>query len=141
MGWSMARLLLGDRFMEQTELNDILMVLTVGVYADKRVHSSEIEVFIKSISRLNLSNREIPKISEARALAWFEMNKDEVRQIFNGPRSEFDDWFIPIVKRVGVHADKDALLHLLNMIFLADREMHISETALMVLIKKVWELD
>jgi len=137
----MGYFLLEGRFMEQTELNDILMVLTVGVYADKRVHSSEIEVFIKSVSRLNLSNREIPKISEAKALAWFEMNKDEVRQIFNGPRSEFDSWFIPILKRVGTHGDKDALLHLLNMIFLADREVHISETALMVLIKRVWNLD
>jgi len=127
--------------MQQSELNDILMVLTVGIFADKKVHSSEISVFIKSVSRLQLSHLDIPKISEARALAWFEMNKDEVRQIFAGPRSEFDSWFIPILKRVGVHSDKEALLHLLNMIFLADREMHISETALMVLIKRIWNLD
>lgn len=127
--------------MKQTELNDILMVLTVAVYADKRVHSSEIEVFIKSVSRVNLSKREIPTISEAKALGWFEMNKDHVRHIFDGPRSEFEAWFIPILKRVGEHADKEALLHLLNMIFLADREMHVSETALMVLIKRIWGLD
>lgn len=117
------------------------MILTVAVYADKRVHASEIEVFIQSVSKVNLSKRDIPKISEAKALAWFEMNKDHVRHIFDGPRSEFDAWFNPILKRVGEHADKEALLHLLNMIFLADREMHVSETALMVLIKRVWNLD
>jgi hypothetical protein len=127
--------------MEQTDLNDILLILTVGIYADKKIHSSEIEVFIKSVSRLNLSKRDIPTISEAKALAWFEMNKDNVRHIFNAPRSEFEKWFIPILERVGSHADKEALLHLLNMIFLADREVHISETALMVLIKRVWSLD
>lgn len=127
--------------MEQTDLNDILLILTVGIYADKKIHSSEIEVFIKSVSRLNLSKRDIPTISEAKALAWFEMNKDNVRHIFNAPRSEFEKWFVPILERVGSHADKEALLHILNMIFLADREVHISETALMVLIKRVWGLD
>ncbi|MEP3654059.1 MAG: hypothetical protein ABJO36_04100 [Litorimonas sp.] len=127
--------------MQQTEMNDILMVLTVGIYADKRIHSSEIEVFIKSVARMNLSKHKLPKISEAKALAWFEMNKDHVRHIFSGPRSEFDKWFIPILKRVGQHGDKIALLNLLNMIFLADNEMHVSEIALNNLIKRVWNLD
>ena len=63
-----------------------------------------------------------------------------MRQMFAGARSEFDGWFIPILKRVGEHADKDALLHLLNMIFLADREMHNSEIALMTLIKREWNV-
>lgn len=125
----------------QSEMNDILTVLAVGVFADKRIHSSEIQVFIRSVSRITLSNREVPKISEAEALMWFELNKDKVREIFAGPRSEFDAWFIPILKRVGAHADKEALLHLLNMIFLADQEMHISEKALMTLVQHVWGLD
>lgn len=127
--------------MLQPEMHDILMVLAVGVFADKKIHSSEIQVFMRSVSRVQLSKRDIPILSEAKALSWFEMNKGEVRQMFAGPRSEFDGWFIPILKRVGNHADKDALLHLLNMIFLADREMHNSETALMTLIKGVWNLD
>ena len=127
--------------MKQSEMNDILMVLAVGIYADKKIHSSEIKVFIKSVSRVNLSKRKLPKISEARALAWFENNKDNVRHIFAGPRSEFDKWFVPILERVGVHAEKAALIHLLNMIFLADNEVHVSETALMALVKRVWRLE
>lgn len=127
--------------MQQTEMNDILMVLTVGIYADKKIHASEIEVFIKSVSRMNLSKHRLPTISEAKALAWFEMNKDHVRHIFSGPRSEFDRWFIPILERVGLHGDKLALLQLLRMIFLADNEMHVSELALTNLIKRVWGLD
>ena len=117
------------------------MVLTVGIYADKRIHASEVEVFIKSVSRVDLAKKDMPKLTEAKALAWFEMNKDHVRHIFSGPRSEFDAWFIPILERVGRDADKPALLHLLNMIFLADHEMHVSETALMNLIKGVWKLE
>ncbi|WP_427452647.1 hypothetical protein [Litorimonas sp. WD9-15] len=127
--------------MIQSEMNDILMVLAVGVFADKKIHSSEIEVFIRSVSRIRLSEYDVPKVSEAKALTWFEMNKDDIRERFNGPRSEFDAWLIPILKRVEDHADKEALLHLLNMIFLADREVHNSERAMMVLIKRVWNLE
>lgn len=127
--------------MKQSEMNDILMVLTVGIYADKKIHSSEIDVFIKSVSRIDLSRKDVPKLSEAKALAWFEMNKDHVRHIFTGPRSEFNAWFEPILERVGQHVDKQAFLHLLNMIFLADREVHNSEIALMALIKRVWNID
>lgn len=127
--------------MLKPEMHDILMVLAVGVFADKKIHSSEIQVFIRSVSRVQLSKHDTPIMSEAKALSWFEMNKDEVRQMFAGPRSEFDSWFVPILKRVGQHADTDALLHLLNMIFLADREMHVSEMALMTLIKRVWNVE
>lgn len=130
-----------DLFMQRSTLNDILMVLTVGIYADKKVHSSEVEVFIKSVSRIDLTKTHTPKLTETKALAWFEMNKDHVRHIISGPRSEFDAWFIPILERVGRDADKPALLHLLNMIFFADHEMHVSETALMTLIRRVWKLD
>lgn len=127
--------------MEQSELNDILMLLTVGIFADKRIHSSEVLVFMKSVSRIKLSTRDIPEISEAKALSWFEMNKDHVRHIFTVPTEEFEAWLIPILERLAVHADKDALLKLLDEIFEADQEIHISETALMTLIKRVWKLD
>lgn len=127
--------------MEQSEQNDILMLLTVGVFADKRIHSSEVMVFMKSVSRMKLSKHDIPHISEAQALAWFEMNKDHVRHIFTVPTAEFEAWLIPILERLAAHVDKEALTHLLNMIFLADHEIHISEIALMTLIKRVWNLD
>lgn len=127
--------------MLKLEMHDTLMVLAVGVFADKKIHSSEIQVFMRSVSRVQLSKQGKSMLSEAKALSWFEMHKDEVRQMFAGPRSEFDAWFVPILKRVGKHADTDALLHLLNMIFLADHEMHNSEIALRALIKREWKLD
>ena len=127
--------------MIKSKMNDILTVLAVGIFADKKIHASEIQVFIRSVSRLALSIHEIQKISEAEALLWFEMNKDDISDVFKGPQSEFDAWLVPILKRVGTYADKEALLHLLNMISLADNEVHISEAALMALIKRVWGLD
>jgi len=126
--------------MLHTEMHDIMTVLAVGIFADKKIHSSEIKVFIKSVSSIKLSNHDLPTISEAKALTWFEMNKDLVRAKFEGPRSEFDKWLIPILKRVGENADKDAFRRLLNEIFMADNEVHNSEAALMVLIERVWGL-
>lgn len=127
--------------MPKSEMHDILLVLAVGVFADKKVHASEIQVFMRSVSRVPLLKEDRALLSEAKVLSWFEVNKDDIRKKFAGPRSEFDSWFVPILQRVGKHADKDALLHLLNMIFLADHEMHNSELALMTLIRRVWKLD
>ncbi len=121
-------------------MQDIMTVLAVGIFADKKIHSSEIKVFIESVSRVKLSNHALPMISEAKALTWYEMNKDIVRDKFAGPRSEFDGWFVPILTQVGKHADKDAFMKLLDKIFIADNELHISETALSVLIRRVWGL-
>jgi len=136
----MSRLNVKGSHMLQSEMNDIMTVLAVGIFADKKIHSSEIKVFIKSVSSIKLSHQNIPKISEAKALTWFEMNKDLVREKFEGPRPEFDKWLIPILERVGEHADKDAFRRLLNEIFMADNEVHISEAALMVLVERVWGL-
>lgn len=121
-------------------MQDILTVLAVGIFADKKVFASEIQVFTRSVSRVELTNLEIPMISGAQALMWFELNKDNIREKFDGPRADFDNWLIPILERVAEHADTMALLKLLNQISLADDELHISEKALMVLVKKIWGL-
>lgn len=127
--------------MLQTEMKDVLTVLAVGIFADKKIHSSEIMVFMQSASRLKLSKHEMPTLSEAKVLNWYEMNKDVVTAKFSGPRSEFDAWFVPILERVGEHADRDAMLQLLNKIFWADNEVHNSEAALMALVHRVWNLE
>lgn len=120
------------------EPDDILTVLAVGVFADKRIFSSEIQVFISSVSNLELSDLDLPKISGAKALTWFEMNKQTIQDKFEGPRSEFDAWFVPILERVGEYVDKEKFLKQLDDIFIADDEIHISETAMRVLVERVW---
>ena len=61
--------------MLKSEMHDTLMVLAVGVFADKKIHSSEIQVFMRSVSRVKLSKNDESMLSEAKALSWFEMNK------------------------------------------------------------------
>ena len=61
--------------MIDTELEDILTVLAIGVYADKRIFASEIQAFTRSVSGVELSKRENSKVSGAKALMWFETHK------------------------------------------------------------------
>ena len=127
--------------MLDTELEDILTVLAVGVYADKRIFASEIQAFTRSVSSVALSRRENSTVTGAQALLWFEMNKDEIRDKFDGPRPEFDAWIIPILERVSEHGNIDELIGLLDIISVADDEFHISEKAFIVLVKKIWGLN
>jgi len=127
--------------MLDTELEDILTVLAVGVYADKRIFASEIQAFTRSVSSVALSRRENSTVTGAQALLWFEMNKDEIRDKFEGPRPEFDAWIIPILERVSEHGNIDELIGILDIISVADDEFHISEKAFIVLVQKIWGLN
>ena len=127
--------------MIETEMQDILTVLAIGVYADKRIFASEIQAFTRSVSGVELSRRENSKVSGAQALMWFELQKDDIRAKFDGPRPEFDAWIIPILQRVAEHGNIDELIGLLDTISVADDEFHISEKAFIVLVKKVWGIN
>ena len=127
--------------MLDTELEDILTVLAVGVYADKRIFASEIQAFTRSVSSVALSRRENSTVTGAQALLWFEMNKDEIRDKFEGPWPEFDAWIIPILERVSEHGNIDELIGILDIISVADDEFHISEKAFIVLVQKIWGLN
>jgi len=127
--------------MISSDMNDIFLLLAVGIYADKKLYASEVEIFVKSVSRIKLSTVDNAKVSEAKALAWFEMNRADVKSKFDLPRSDFDEWFIPILKRIRKHAELDALKHMLQMIFLADNEVHVSEIALMTLVEREWGIQ
>lgn len=122
-------------------MQDILTVLAIGVYADKRIFASEIQAFTRSVSGVELSRRENSKVSGAQALMWFELQKDDIRAKFDGPRPEFDAWIIPILQRVAEHGNIDELIGLLDTISVADDEFHISEKAFIVLVKKVWGIN
>ena len=125
----------------EPDIQDILTILAVGVFADKRVFSSEIQVFTESAMHAALPNREMSAPSGAKALLWFEKNKDEIRAKFDGPRSDFDAWLIPILERLAGNVDQEGLLRFLEKISLADEELHVSEEALIVLVKRVWGLN
>lgn len=122
------------------DVEDILFLLGVAIFADKRVYASEIEIFTRSVSQLKLSDLDFSVVSEARALSWFTLNRELIETKFKLPRDDFERWFVPILGRIRQHADIEALKYLMQLIFEADNEVHISEVALMKLIEREWGL-
>jgi hypothetical protein len=123
-----------------SDMNDVLLLLGVAIFADKRVLASEVEVFTKSVSRLKLAELDFSIVSEAKALSWFELNRDLIQSKFKLPRADFETWFLPILSRIRQHSDIEALKYLLQLIFEADAEVHVSEIALMKLVEREWDI-
>jgi len=120
----------------KSDLKDILSLIAATVFADKRVFASEIDVFIKATSKLKIVNHLAPKISEAKLLAWYEMNKDEIRQKLETPY--FNDWLYDVLERLKDLPDKSEILETMRKISIADGDIHVSERALMALSERYW---
>lgn len=120
----------------KSELKDILSLIAAAVFADKRVFATEIDVFIKTTSKLKIVTHLAPKISEAKLLAWYEMNKDEIRKRLETPY--FKDWFYDLLERLKDIPDKSEILKTMHAISLADGDIHVSERALMALSERYW---
>ncbi len=120
------------------EFDDILTILTLSVLADKKIYASEIDTLVKAATRIHLINDSQTILTEAKVLVWFENNKDKIKAKMNLPRSEFDAWVIPVLKRIKQNSDIDTLTHLMEMIAVADGEVHVSERALINLVKRNW---
>lgn len=121
------------------DLDDVLSLLGVTIIADKRVFSAEIEAFLKAAKDLKLARLIDPKLSEARLLAWYEMNKDDLTEKVHSPY--FKTWFYDCLDSLADLPDKSALLKAMGDISLSDGELHVSERALIVLAKLHWKMD
>lgn len=122
----------------QTELHTILSLIAATIFADKRVHASEIETFIKATSKLRIIKKLDPKMTQARLLDWFEANKDDIRDNITTPY--FKDWLYKILDRLAETPDKDAILNVMHRISIADDQIHVSERALITLTARHWGL-
>lgn len=121
-----------------SEFDDVLTLLSLSIFADKKVYASEIDTLVKAATRISLINGSPITLSEAKVLAWFETHKGDIQRKMDLPRSEFDSWLIPILKRVKVNSDRETLTHLMEMIAISDGEVHVSERALINLVKANW---
>jgi len=122
----------------KNELKDILSLIAATIFADKHVYASEIDEFIKSTGKLKIIRSLEPNISEAKLLAWYEMNKKDVRANITTPY--FKDWFYAILDRLKDVPNKETILETMHKISLADGNIHVSERALITLAERHWSL-
>lgn len=124
-------------FTEQED--DLLTLLAVTIFADKRVFAREIEAFLHSSKTLNLGAGRSKKVNQDTLLLWFEANRQELKAIHT--RDDFADWFADLTRRLAAYPDKEKLLGIMNDIARSDGEVHVSETALMVLCARNWNIN
>lgn len=120
-------------------LDSVLNLIAATILADKRVYASEVDVFIKQSSRLKLIRRLDPKISEAKLLSWYELNKDSINDRLSTPY--FKDWFYATLDQIAELPDKQTILDVMRKVSAADDDIHVSERALITLAERYWKLN
>lgn len=117
-----------------------MTLLAIAIVADGRVANEETAVFQKAISQIALSNSNITLPSEPTAMSWFSKYKNDIRTIVFGPQSALEDRLNALLDRLAPHTRPEALIHVLQMISIADGELHQSETQLISFIKQRWQM-
>lgn len=120
---------------------DLMSLLTLAVIADSVVHDVEIDVFSKILSRINLRNIDRFLLSEVEAREWFQASLSTLKQRYHGDPKAFEIWFDELLDRLAAHVDQPALIHVVEMISLADGMVHISEKNLMTYVKTRWNIQ
>jgi hypothetical protein len=120
----------------KSELKDILSLIAATVFADKRILTSEIDVFITSTLKLDIVKQLEPNISEAKLKAWFKRNKDDINQRLATPY--YKDWLYEILDRLKDVPNKEPILKVMEQISIADQEVHVSERTLIALSERYW---
>ncbi len=117
-------------------LDDLLSLLAAVIIADKRVYSEEIKSFGQTASRMDWIQEHFPDFSEAKALEWYEFNKDRlIKHIHNG---EFEDWLHDCLNRLSAFMPVAPVLEAIQVISNSDGEYHVSEKALRELTRRNW---
>ncbi len=125
--------------MISTQLHDLLSLFAMTVFADKRVYAQEIETFLSVAARLQEAQIIEPGLSEAKLLAWYEMNKDKILATISTP--DFEEWFCQCLKSLDHIKNKSLILKIMADIAKSDDEFHVSEKALIVLTAREWNVE
>lgn len=112
----------------------ILEILAMTVFADKRVYAAEIVAFLKEVTTLQKAGVLETELSEAKALAWYEMNKDGLQARLKLHELEF--WIEQVAPVLAEHPHRQAVQDAMVRIAQSDGEQHVSERALEFLVSR-----
>ena len=120
------------------EINDLLSILALMIFADKRVLDDEVKAFVRLADKLQVGRDIEPRLSEAKLTVWYETNKDELKEVLGRPN--FGDWLYSRLDRLSDLPDKLSILSVLCDIASSDGEVHVSERALIKLTAQRWDI-
>lgn len=120
------------------EIEDIMSLLVLTVFADKKLYSEEIETFISLAKEMEAFNSAENRMSEAKMLVWFENNKFDLMVRLETP--DFEAWFYELLDRLAHINHKPLILKCMARLAAADDDVHVSERALLALTAKHWKI-
>ncbi len=124
--------------MKKDNLDSLLGLLAMTIFADKKVLSEEIKAFVGSVKYLQSMQVVVASVSEADIIMWYELNKDELKTKVTG--KGFEIWLRDCLGNLSTVKNKPAILIAMGDIANADEEVHVSEVALVALVAKHWGL-
>ena len=118
---------------------DLLTLLALAVFADKRVFASEIEAFVTAATKLLNIEAASSDVFEQAAFNWFEQNRGFIQTKLTS--QGFEQWFLGLLDGLQGIENKAEILGYLREISEADQDVHVSEKALVVLAAKRWSVS
>lgn len=126
---------LGNRAIMKTEIEDVLTLLILMVHADKRVFAEEIDAYLVSARSIFATGYRANQPSEAVLLLWYESNKENIIAKLSDPN--FEVWFTALIGRIVRLSIFEQVIEALGKIAHADKELHVSEQALLILTSRI----
>lgn len=120
------------------QINAVLKVIALSIFADKRVLSEEITAFVESADLIQSKVNSDITISETKLLLWFELNRAELQSKMTLGPAGFKHWFENLLSELPVLSDKSFITDIIGRIANADQEFHISEKALGVMLARIF---
>ena len=120
------------------EINDLLSLLALMIFADKQVLDGEVSAFVRLADKLQVARDIEPRLSEAKLTAWYGNNKNELENVLES--QDFADWLYSRLDRLNPLQDKLSILSVLCDIASSDGEVHVSERALIKLVAQRWDI-
>ena len=120
------------------EIEALLSIIALSIFADKRVLSEEIKAFVESADLIQSKVYSDIVLSETKLLLWFELNRVELQDKMSLGPVGFKRWFEDTVAELPVISDKRFIMEIIGKISKADNEFHISEKALGVMLDRAF---
>ncbi len=121
------------------QVDAVLNVIALSIFADKRVLSEEISAFVESADLLQSKLHSDILISETKLLLWFELNRTELQSKMQLGSSAFQHWFEDLLLELPAMSNKRFITDIVGRISNADGELHISEKALGVMLNRAFD--
>ena len=131
--------ILGMKFVFNRQVEALLTIFALSIFADKRVLSSEISALIKSAEDIDSRVNSSLPVTEAKLLMWFETNRMRLEDKLRLGPIGFKRWFESVMSDLSDFSDQALLTDLLHRTSLADGELHVSEKALRILVESKFQ--